>query len=605
MAKDGNYWQDKYWPRLLRRRLNRRRLMQLTGVGVVGAITAAYLGCEDGGPTKTPTPGATVTAPTPSPVTAVTPTLSGIPAFSGTDTPGNPGVPHDAVIPTDLPPTTKDTLVVASPTTTVSWDRDYPFAGEPSWSVVGNVNEYLVEHHIVPGDTPGTFVADVLDPAFQGRLAMEWALSEDGTVATFKLRPGVMSEHGNEITADDVVYSWERANEFPVGQFFNLISDFKEAKKIDASTVQIITSKPNPLVVTMKANLYQSINDSATLNANSTSDDPWAAEWLATHSAGFGAYSVPEHAPGTRTVFEANPNYYRGEARIKRITWSAVPTSANRKSLIERGEVDMATQLAPRDFMALEGKEGIKLVNIKSNYEIYAVMDNSQPPFDKKEVRQAMQYALPQQQIIDSVYQGLADPWKGAYPNIFPGYTEDFWVYDFDPQKAKQLLEAGGYADGFDITLSFDSSEADQEEVAVIWRTELARLGVNVTLDKAPPAEYQQKMVSAQYQFALRRDTPIEPDPGYQLWLAYNEGGYNNYGHYVNPDVTRLTDELVTILDFDQRVAKSKEIQRLIMEDVPWAFVVAPNYQVAMRENLQGFTWYNTENFRFWDLYFS
>lgn len=75
MAKDGNYWQDKYWPRLLRRRLNRRRLMQLTGVGVVGAITAAYLGCEDGGPTKTPTPGATVTAPTPSPVTAVTPTL--------------------------------------------------------------------------------------------------------------------------------------------------------------------------------------------------------------------------------------------------------------------------------------------------------------------------------------------------------------------------------------------------------------------------------------------------------------------------------------------------------------------------------------------------
>jgi peptide/nickel transport system substrate-binding protein len=159
-------------------------------------------------------------------------------------------------------------------------------------------------------------------------------------------------------------------------------------------------------------------------------------------------------------------------------------------------------------------------------------------PFDDPRVRQALNFAFPQEQILETVFQGLGSPLHGCMPTIYPGFTNRFWKYKYDLEIAKALLKEAGLSSGFRTSLAYNAGDPIQEPIAILYQTTLRQIGV--------------------------RDTAR-----------------------TNDQVERL--ELMT------------QAQEIVMSEAPWVFVAYPGYHFARRANLKGFSYYTSNNLRFQD----
>jgi ABC-type transport system substrate-binding protein len=178
----------------------------------------------------------------------------------------------------------------------------------------------------------------------------------------------------------------------------------------------------------------------------------------------------------------------------------------------------MAEALSADEIASLVDKAGVNPVAVRSNLGFYAILNAAKPPFDKKEVRQAINYAIPRQSVVDSVFKGLANYWEGVYPSVYPGYVH-FNTYKYNLQKAKSLLGKAGFADGFSTRISFSSGEPLAENIAVIVQSSLRNIGVEASLQKLPPAAHSDLVSSRKAEFALFSNFPIQPDPNYSMRL--------------------------------------------------------------------------------------
>src|SRR6202035_3005067 len=200
---------------------------------------------------------------------------------------------------------------------------------------------------------------------------------------------------------------------------------------------------------------------------HATAQDPWGLEFTKQNTAGGGAYRGVNWRAGTEVVYERNENGRGGPLpRIKRIIWRMVPSSGNRRALLERGDADISYDLPNKDFVELRDAGRLTIVSTPySNGIQYIGMNVTKPPFDNLKVRQAVAYALPYQKIMDAVMFGLANPMFGA-PADKP--TELVWPqphkYVTDMDKAKALMAEAGAGNGFDTTLSFDLNFAQVNE---------------------------------------------------------------------------------------------------------------------------------------------
>ena len=176
-----------------------------------------------------------------------------------------------------------------------------------------------------------------------------------------------------------------------------------------------------------------------------TADDEYGDNWIATHAGGFGAYKVTEWTAGKRAVMEANEHYWRGAPKIKKIIWLVVPESSGRLALLEKGQVDIAEELSPDEMLSLKDSQMARPVAVRGNRLMWLILNNKMKPFDDVRVRQAINYLVPRDEIVKNVYHGMAKAWSGVISDVTPGY-ENLKPYDFDPEKAKQLLTEAGYA---------------------------------------------------------------------------------------------------------------------------------------------------------------
>ncbi len=491
----------------------------------------------------------------------------------------------------------KDTLIIGITSMPPGADNDFHSHPE-TWPLIMNLYAHGLEYKYIPSGEPGG--PDILKPQFgqiEPRLFRKWTLSKDGKTATFHLRKGVKSAYGNEFTTKDVFWRYQRnfANK-ALGTFFLICEDISELdaiKVIDKYTFSTTANGPTPLAVHMKTNHYVGYIDSTQAMKHATETDPWASKWIAKNGgSGLGPYTVTEWKAGNRIVLKANPNYFRGEPKFKKIILKVISEGSSRLTMLKTGIIDVATGLSPREHKSLRNANGVKTVNIAGNMCFWGLMNNKIKPFDNKLVRQAINYAIPRRQIAKAAFYGFAKPWKASLPMMYEATTSTKeFPYSYNLKKAKQLLTKAGYPNGFDTELAYDAAYATDETTATLIKTSLGKIGINVQLRKMPSGTFMTKVTARELPFALWWDMPMMPDPNYAITLTYHGKSVVNYERYDNPEVNRMLKKGNAIVDWQKRVEYHKKIQRLIMEDAPIAYIVQRDYTVAMRDNIEGWNW--------------
>lgn len=475
--------------------------------------------------------------------------------------------------------------------------------GVTSLETIDTVYENLTAYPRVPSpDDESILISDFT--RLEGRLVDSWEVSEDGLSHTFRLRQGIKSAAGNELVADDVKWRWDRSfNLEGVGaNFYNnlLRLDGENAVEvIDKYTVRFTSASRNALVPRILSVQLSKVLDGQEASKHATTGDPWATEWMETNAPGHGPYVIETWAPGDRVEFVARDDYYLGRPKIDRIIYKEIPNVASRYASLLSGDIDIAEALTFQQFSELQDEAGIKVVRVPSNQEMRLILNHGVPVLQNLEVRKALNHALPREDIIEAVYYGMASPALSYVSPVFPDYTDQFFAYDEDLDKARELLAAAGYPDGFDLDILYTPEVSDQEPVAIQLQTAYRSIGVNVTLTRQPLSAYNDRLFAQDFQAALRRGSNIVPDVTYAATNYWGATAATNFGKYQNPELEALTEQGWQAFDESERNAIAVKIQEVFMADVPDVFIAYPDFLVAMRDYVTGFVWLPENTVRF------
>jgi peptide/nickel transport system substrate-binding protein len=493
----------------------------------------------------------------------------------------------------------KTTLVVAGPRTPESLDQEYP-PTEAVHELRRNVYERLLAY--APKVENGITYEDF--DKIVGALAETYDLAEDRKSITFHLRKGVKSSAGNELNADSVMWSFERgfAMKSNFHWYMTQILKIKSTdafQKLDDYTVKVTIDNPSPLLARLWINSDLGILDAVEMKKHLTPDDPWGGRWLSTHSASFGPYHVTKYSPGQEVVYDANEAYYRGAPKIKKVIFREMPTSANRVAALQAGSIDVAEYLLPRELALVEKAPGVKVWKVFGNYIHRVEMNNQKPPFDNPKVRLALNYLVPRDEILKAVYFNTARPTKSPISEIYPGFTNSYYQFDLNVEKAKALLKEGGVPDGFKSELGYRTGDQIEEEMAVILKSAFAKAGVDLTLSKLPASTLVERYTKGEIPMYFFRDMAIVPDAAYVANLWLNSDSLIDYSRFKSDEANKLINSGLTTTDEATRLEGMKRVQQLTMENAPWVFLFNPGYQLATRSNIEGFSWY-TPNGNAW-----
>ncbi len=494
-------------------------------------------------------------------------------------------------------------LIVAGPRTPESLDQEYP-PTEAVHEVRRNVYERLLGYASKIDD--GIKYEDF--NKIEGALAETWELAADKKSITFHLRKGVKSSAGNELTADSVMWSFERGWNLKSNFHWYMtqilkIESFEQAfQKIDDYTVKVSVPNQSPLLERIWINSDLGILDAVEMKKHVTSDDPWGGRWLASHSASFGPYYVTKYSPGQEVVYESNKDYYRGPAKLEKVIFREMPTSSNRVAALQAGSVDVAEYLLPRELNLIGKSPNVKVWQVFGNFIHRVEMNNTTTPFDNPKVRQALNYLVPRDQILKAVYFDTARPTKSPISEIYPGFTDDFFTYNTDVDQAKALLKEAGFPDGFKTELGYRTGDQIEEEIAVILKSSFAKAGVDVTLSKLPASTLVERYTKGEIPMYFFRDMAIVPDAAYVANLWLNSKSLIDYSRFQDDEVDQLINTALTSVDEPQRLEAMKKVQQITVEKAPWVFLFNPGYQLATSAKIKGYSWYTPNGNAWYDI---
>jgi peptide/nickel transport system substrate-binding protein len=379
---------------------------------------------------------------------------------------------------------------------------------------------------------------------FKPYLAESYEVSADGLTYTFHLAKGVKSARGNPLTADDVIYSYERkwkaaTSITPFVTSPAITDPSKQLKKIDDHTVSFTVAEKGYgfTLMSLLANVTAEIYDSTVLKQHASASDPYAVKWSATNgNFGFGPYMLESYTPGSQLVLVANPNHNLGVAPIGKITFNLVSDPGNRATEVKLGSVDVAEQLAPSDVAGMASNKAVQTFTVDSNANTYMTINTSKAPFNNVKVREALAWAIPYSQIIKNVYLGRATPMAGLLDPQAPGYDgTGLPQYVYNPTKAKQLLKEAGVTGNASFTLTVSNAVPDVQETAIQIQSFAKAAGFDVTIQQLPAAAFGTAGSEGNFQVVMQRDYAISQSPPYELLLFFTPKSPLNESKWDDP----------------------------------------------------------------------
>ena len=423
-----------------------------------------------------------------------------------------------------------------------------------------------------------------LDMSIEPQLATDWKTTDPNTWV-FNLRKDVKFSDGTDMTAKDVVFSILRAKQ-PTSDFKEYISTISDVKEIDNYTVQVSTSKPNPILLNQLSNIFimskkWSIDFGATVSQNW---DGGEETFSATNAMGTGPFKITLREPNTKTVFERNSNWWGSmkDNSVTEIHLLPIKNSATRVAALLSGEVDLVTDAPVQDLARIGNSADHEVVSTAQMRTIFLGMDQAADklrsgntgdnPFKKKEVRQALYQAIDIEAIKKKVMRGLSEP-AGiiTFPGV-NGYTKDLdkrLPYDVDA--AKKLLADAGYPKGFDVELRCPNDRyVNDEAICTAVVGMLGKIGVNVNLFAQTKSKHFKELKEDKGDFYMLGWGVPTLDSHYVFHYLYESGASWNKVNFSNSEVDAAIRVMEGEVDLDKRNAAIANAWKIVKDDISY-----------------------------------
>ena len=467
-------------------------------------------------------------------------------------------------------PAAAQTLTMGAGAPSTSLDPHF-FNAAPNGSVASHIFSRLVERDAQVRPQPG--------------LAESWrAISP--TVWEFRLRPGVKWHDGRDFTADDVVFTFERAPNVPnsPGGFGGFLRMVERVEVVDPLTLRIHTRAPHPL---LPVDLSYIFIVSRHVGQGATTEDYNAGR----AAIGTGPYRLRAHTPGERVEFERNDAYWGPREPWSRAIWRVIANDTARTAALLAGDVDVIDQVPSSDVerlrrearVALHQIQGLRMIYIQADFSrdgnLPMVADNAgQPiaanPFKDVRVRRALSLGINRQALTERVMEGTAAPSGQWLPPGVYSYNPAVPVPAFDADGARRLLAEAGYPQGFRLTLvtpndRYPNDARTAQAVAQMW----TRIGIRTEVQSLPWSAFSARAARQEFPIRLAGWGSSTGEASYaaiNIMGTYNREqrrGASNAGRYSNPQLDALTDRATTILDDGEREQVLREVVQLAMDD--------------------------------------
>jgi len=428
-----------------------------------------------------------------------------------------------------------------------------------------------------------------------GKLAKDWEVSNNGTTITFHLNENVKFSSGNDMTADDVVYSYERLMGLKLGWSYLFDGWVKGIKKIDNHKVQFELNEPYAPFMSSLVRFY--IVDSETLKANE-SDGDWGQEYLLANSAGTGAYSITAHDPNVETRMAKNNNYFLGIAEIApneailRYNLDA-PTV---RTLISNDEHDISSNWLPTDVKAAIADSGDKLAKVVSAGGWYFKINTTRAPLDDVNCRKSLAYALDYDslvgtfQVTDDIAAGQKA--RGPIPQGMIGYSDDVPLVEYNLDKAKDYLSKCKYSgDDLKITINWIAEVPFEESWALILQQGAMAIGYEAAVETLPWAVFTEQVTKPETTpnlsiVAVQAQTPDPDGLIYNMYHSAAAGTWQSTEWVQDDNIDSMLNAGRTTIDGQERVAIYESFQQAIVDMQPDLFISDLVTVYAMRNEI-------------------
>lgn len=427
-------------------------------------------------------------------------------------------------------------------------------------------------------------------------LATDWTISEDGTEYTFTLRDGVKFHDGSDFNAEAVKFNFERMlNEdhpyhdtgpFPLSFFFSAV---ETVEAVDETTVKFTLNSPY-------APFLSNLAYPTGLLVSPAAVEEHGAEF-GRNPSGTGAFKFAEWRSNEAVVIEANADYWDGTPELQAVVFRPITDANTRTAEMLAGGIDLMVEVPPVALSEFQGAE-YSVHEQAGPHVWFLILNAKEGPFADKRVRQAANYAINKEALVNDVLEGTAAVAAGPTPPAFAwAYNKTLQPYAYDPEKAKALLAEAG-AEGAELTFYVTeggSGMLDPIAMGTAIQADLQAVGLKVKIET-----YEWNTFLGQVNPGLEGKADMAEmawmtnDPDTLPYLALrteawpDKGGFNS-GYYSNPKVDELLESARAATDQGERAKLYQEMQTIVQDDAPWVFVANWKQNAVTSDKVENF----------------
>lgn len=423
-------------------------------------------------------------------------------------------------------------------------------------------------------------------------LAEKWETSPDGLKWTFYLKKGVKFHDGKPLTAHDVKWTIDKIIDPKTGSPAK--SDFKAVKKVnvkDDHTVEIVLHHPFP-------NLLFVLSNTAAGIASKEAYEKYGNEYGSKYVIGTGPYKLKEWKKGDRLVLVKNP-YYKwgpdwmennGAPIIDEIVMRMIPEETSRMMELEAGNVHITRDVSATMLQKLKQSSEVKILTSESTRLGYLAYATDKKPFTDVRVRRAINHAINKEEIIKYVFRGTAKPAYGYLPPILKDeyYPDSEKIgYEYNPEKAKQLLKEAGYGNGLKLKLAAENT-SEFRKLAEVLQNQLKQVGIEVDIQLYDSSSYTAMLKEGKQELFLR--VYSWPNADILDWfLLSGQFPYPNHSRWKDAKTDEMIMKASRSLTWEERAAGYHEVQKHLIRQAVWAPIYIPNKDIAVRKEVKNF----------------
>ncbi len=408
------------------------------------------------------------------------------------------------------------------------------------------------------------------------------------TTYKFKIKEGVKFHDGTDLTTSDVKFTLERAQKSSY--------TIAAASHIDEIIVDndyeftLKLTSPYPAILYVLGNMNFSIVPEE-MNEETFGENP----------IGSGPFKFTEWVPLDHWKVERFDDYVDGPAIATSITCRIVPEAGNRCIAVETGEADIALRLSEVDVPNIENNPDLVAhAEVGASIE-FVGLNCENEYFDDVRVRQAVNYAINKQEIVDTILEGRGEVANTYVGKTIPSYNPDQQPYPHDVEKAKELMKEAGFENGFDVTITVNGDV--RTRTATLIQAQLAEIGINVDIEQLEWGTYLDQLKTGDLDMYILgwSNSTIDPDRSFATLFPSDQCGYdgNNYTFFKNTEVDKMIAAAAVNTDHESRMKQYQDLQALLMEQAPWVPLFYQMQPAGTRADLIGFEYDKNANFYF------